>query len=170
MSNRELNYLRMNIGFRKGTFHSGNFRQFLTCNLKGAWHTVNAMLLSNCEMTSQICYYSNYGIANRDSQLLAELHPDDATLQLILIWISFLPEIHGVRMTVHREQSLHVLACDFCHSCFYQEIILNDAKEVYMKISNVIRSRPLPKLKCTSALQHSSIEFQINMKTRYEIV
>ena len=46
--NREFNNLRMNYRFKKiALFHCMNFRSQLTHNLRGAWHTLYAMLLSN---------------------------------------------------------------------------------------------------------------------------
>ena len=46
--NGGINYLRKNYGFEKLTiFHCMNFRQNLTYNSRGAWHTLYAMLPSN---------------------------------------------------------------------------------------------------------------------------
>ena len=48
--NIELNYLRMNHKFEKITlFPHMNFRQHLTYNSRGDWHTLYAMLLSKYE-------------------------------------------------------------------------------------------------------------------------
>ena len=41
INNRELNYLRMNNRFEKITlFNCISFRKHLTCNSRGAWHTL----------------------------------------------------------------------------------------------------------------------------------
>ena len=45
--NRKLNYLRMNYSFEKITFSLERFQADLTFNLRGAWHTLYATLLSN---------------------------------------------------------------------------------------------------------------------------
>ena len=46
--NRYLNYLRKSYRFEKITlFRFMNFRYHLAYNLRGAWHTLYAMLLSN---------------------------------------------------------------------------------------------------------------------------
>ena len=44
-ADRELNYLKMNNRFEKiKPFHCMNFRQHLTFNLRGPWHTLYVML------------------------------------------------------------------------------------------------------------------------------
>ena len=48
LKNRELNHLRKNYRFeKKSLFHCVNLGLHLTYNLRGAWHTLYAMLLSS---------------------------------------------------------------------------------------------------------------------------
>ena len=86
--NRELHFLRMNHRFERiKLWHCMNFRQHLTDDLREAWHTLYAMLLSNYKWDDTTDLLS-LELGNNQYLCLASLQNDIPMTSLKSIWHS----------------------------------------------------------------------------------